>query len=116
MVALFKPTRYIFSRWDGGGAGPGTPPQRPVPPCRGPKFTWHTKNILKKKIKWPTAKDKKAWHDFDKDIIEILEITSKGSVDKRLITIAKIIAIYAAKRYGYEKGKRNVPARKTKER
>ena len=34
-----------------------------------------------KRIKWPTATDKKVWHDFDEDISEILEITSKGSVD-----------------------------------
>ena len=48
------------------------------------------------------AKDKKARHDFDEDISEILEITSKGSLDKRLITTVKISVSYATECYGYE--------------
>ena len=37
------------------------------------------------KIKWLVAMDKKAWFDFNVDISKILEITSKGSVDKWII-------------------------------
>ena len=45
-----------------------------------------------KKIKWPQIKE------------DIREMTSKGSVDKRLIT-AKIIVSYAAECSGYEEKK-----------
>ena len=55
-----------------------------------------TPNTFGKRIKWPMATDKKAWHDFNENIREIFEITSKGSVDKRLLTTAKIIVSYAA--------------------
>ena len=58
-----------------------------------------TPKTFGKRIKWPAATDKKAWHDFDEDNSEILEITAKGSVDKRLVTIAKIIVSYTAECY-----------------
>ena len=67
-----------------------------------------TPKTFGKKTEWPVAIDKKALHDFDEDISEILEITPKGSAEKRLITTAKIIVSYVAERYGYEEGKRNV--------
>ena len=67
-----------------------------------------TPKTFGKRIKWPATTDKKAWHDFDEYISEILEITSKGSVDKRLKTTAKIIVSYAAERYGYKEEKKNV--------
>ena len=40
--------RRNSSRWDAGGAGPGSPPQRLVPPSWDLRFTWHTQNIWKK--------------------------------------------------------------------
>ena len=49
---------------------------------------------------------KSAWYDFNKDISEIFEITPKGSVDKRLLTITKTIVSYAVERYGYEERKK----------
>ena len=73
-----------------------------------------TPKTVGKRIKWPAATVKKSWHDFDEDISEILEITSKGSVDKRLLTTAKIIVSYAAERYGYEERKKNVNSKENR--
>ena len=52
--------------------------------------------------------DKKAWNDFDSDIREILTVSAKGAVDKRLLTTSKIIVSYAAERYGHEEKKEKV--------
>lgn len=60
---------------------------------------------FRRKIKWPPASNKHAWHEFDVDISEILKITSRGSVDKRLTTMSKIIISYAAGKFGYEERK-----------
>ena len=76
-----------------------------------------TPKTLGKRIKWPAATGKKAWYDFDEDVSEILEITSSGqhdSVDKRLLTTAKIIVSYAEKRYGYEERKKNVTSKENR--
>ena len=43
-----------------------------------------TSNTARNKIKWLAAADKKAWNDFDSDICEILTVSAKGAVDKRL--------------------------------
>lgn len=57
------------------------------------------------KIKWPAAVDKKAWHDFDSDISEILKLILEGSVDTRLRIMSKIKVRYASQRFGYEEKK-----------
>ena len=54
-----------------------------------------------RKIKWPTAANKKTWHDFDTSIGEIVNISAKGSVENRLLTMSKIIISYAKAQYGY---------------
>ena len=59
-----------------------------------------TLNTAGNKIKWPAAADKKAWNDFDSDICEILTVSAKDAVDKRLLTTFKIIVSYVAERYG----------------
>ena len=64
-----------------------------------------TSNTVGSKIKWPAAADKKAWNDFNSDICEILNVSAKGAIDKRLLTTSKIIVSYAVERYGYEKRK-----------
>ena len=74
-----------------------------------------TPKTFEKTIKWPATTDKKTWHDLDQFISEILEITSKGSVDKRLITTTRIIVSYAAERYGYEERKeKNVTSKENR--
>lgn len=56
-----------------------------------------------RKIRWAPASDKHAWHEFNVvDISEILETTLRGSVDKRLMTMFKIIIIYAAGKFRYD--------------
>ena len=52
--------------------------------------------------------DKKSWNNFNMDMSKILEITLKGSVDKRLMTTTKIIISYAVECYGYEEGKKSL--------
>ena len=54
-----------------------------------------TSNTVGSKIKWPEAADKKAWNDFDSDICELLKVSAKDAVDKRLLTTSKIIVSYA---------------------
>ena len=55
----------------------------------------------RKRIKWPPAKDKTTWQQFDDDVCEILDVTSKGDADSRLHTMSTIIVSYAAERFGY---------------
>ena len=54
-----------------------------------------------RKIKWPTAANKNAWHDFDTSIGEIVNISGKESVENRLLTVFKIIITYVKTQYGY---------------
>ena len=52
-----------------------------------------TSNTAGNKIKWPAAADKKARNLFNSDICEILTVSAKGAVDKRLLTTSKIIIL-----------------------
>ena len=73
-----------------------------------------TLNTAGNKIKWPAAADKKALNDFNWDICEILTVSAKGAVDKRLLKTSKIIVSYAADRYGYEEKKEKVCGRENR--
>ena len=53
-----------------------------------------------RKIKWPTAANKKAWQDFNTNIDKIVKISAKGSVENRLLTMSKIIISYMKAKYG----------------
>ena len=62
-----------------------------------------------KKIKWPSAKWKSEWHQFDKDISEIIRTTSKGNADRQLNKLSAIIISYAKERFGFhEDEKKNL--------
>ena len=59
-----------------------------------------------KQIKWPSAKCKNDWHQFDEDISEIIWTTSKGNTDEWLKILPTIIVSYAKERFGlHESGK-----------
>ena len=54
----------------------------------------------RKKIKWPPAKKKGAWQDFDNDICEIIQSATKGDVERRLSFMTTIITSLASERFG----------------
>ena len=54
-----------------------------------------------RKIKWPIATNKNAWHNFDISIGEIVNLSVKGSVENWLLTMSKIIISYAKAQCGY---------------
>ena len=55
----------------------------------------------RKKIKWPPANNKGACQDFDNDICEIIQPTTKGDVERRLSFMTTIITSLASERFGY---------------
>ena len=59
-----------------------------------------------KQIKYPSAKCKSEWHQFDKDISEIIQTTSKGNADRQLNILSKIIVSYAKERFGLCEGEK----------
>ena len=52
-----------------------------------------------KQIKWPSAKYKSEWHQFDEDASEIIQTTSKGNADRQLNMLSTIIVCYAKERF-----------------
>ena len=58
-----------------------------------------------KQIKWPSAKCKNEWIQFDEDVSEIIQTTSKGNADRLLNVLSAIIDSYAKERFGLREGK-----------
>ncbi|RXN04375.1 reverse transcriptase [Labeo rohita] len=56
--------------------------------------------LAQPRIQWPQASKKAEWHQFDEDVNQILEVTGKGDVDHRLLTMTTLIVNFAAERFG----------------
>ena len=59
-----------------------------------------------KQIKWPSAKCKSEWIQFDENLSETTRTTSKGNADRRLNVLSTIIVSYAKDRFGLREGKK----------
>ena len=57
-----------------------------------------------KQIKWHSAKCNNEWIQFDEDVSEIIQTTSKGNADRRLNVQSAIIVSYAKERFGFRGG------------
>lgn len=64
-------------------------------------------NIKSKRrwIKWPAATMKSLWNQFDNDVDQILEATTKGEASQKLQAMTAIIVGLAAERFGEEERK-----------
>ncbi|RXN12199.1 reverse transcriptase [Labeo rohita] len=56
--------------------------------------------LAQPRIQWPQALKKAEWHQFAEDVNQILEVTGKGDVDHRLLTMTTLIVNFAAERFG----------------
>lgn len=62
--------------------------------------------VPQQRIKWPPASKRNEWLQFDKDVSNIIQATSRGETDSRLQSMTTIISSYASERFGLtEKGK-----------
>ena len=62
-----------------------------------PKPTSTTTNI-----KWPPSNSIGDWQNFDKDICEIVHLSSKGNIEARIDLLTVIITNFAAERFRYK--------------
>ena len=62
-----------------------------------PKPTSTTTNI-----KWPPSNSIVDWQNFDKDVCEIICLSSKGNIEARIDLLTVIITNFAAERFGYK--------------
>ena len=62
-----------------------------------PKSTSTTTNI-----KWPPSNSIGDWQNFDKDVCEIVRLSSKGNIEARIDLLTVIITYFAAERFGYK--------------
>ncbi|KAF7643274.1 hypothetical protein LDENG_00242440 [Lucifuga dentata] len=60
----------------------------------------------RRRIKWPAANMTSLWNQFDKDVNQILEVTVKREVGRKLQAMTTIIVSIAAERFG-EEGKKS---------
>ena len=60
----------------------------------------------KERIDWPPASKKEVWKKLDEDLEDILRTTLKGSVERKLESMSKIIYRIGADRFGIKENKR----------
>lgn len=54
-------------------------------------------------IKWPSASKGGEWSQFDRDVMNIIQVTAKGDADRRLHMMTGIITGYTAESFGFVK-------------
>ncbi|XP_053332775.1 uncharacterized protein LOC128506382 [Clarias gariepinus] len=91
------------------GAQPGETQEEP-----GPESPHSARNLQvlstnplniksgRRRIKWPAATMTSLWKQFDDDVDQMLEITTKGEADRKLQVMTTIIVSIAAERFGEE--------------
>ncbi|XP_023810165.1 uncharacterized protein LOC105353972 [Oryzias latipes] len=61
--------------------------------------------VPQQRIKWPPARKRSEWCQFDEDVSNIIQAAAKGDAESRLQTMTTIIVSYASERFGHiEKG------------
>lgn len=55
---------------------------------------------MKERIKWPKMSDTKAWATLDQDLNQILEVTTTGTVERKINTLTEITYNLAKERFG----------------
>lgn len=67
---------------------------------------------MKERIKWPKMSDTKAWATLDQDLNQILEVTTTGTVERKINALTEITYNLAKERFGTVERKENIKVMK----